>query len=83
LTAVVIAAGLVALAILWMLIRQHTGISDKQFLRSMIPHHGAAILMCKKAPIQDSRIRELCRQIISGQQAEIDQMKARLRELEK
>ena len=34
-------------------IRQQTGVSDRQFLRSMIPHHASAILMCKQAPIRD------------------------------
>jgi uncharacterized protein (DUF305 family) len=62
-------------------IRQQTGVSDRQFLRSMIPHHASAILMCKEAPIRDPEITSLCRTIISGQQAEIDQMKAKLRQL--
>lgn len=79
----IIAAALIALAVFWILIRQQAGISDKQFLRSMIPHHAGAILMCEQAPIQDPQIKELCRSIISGQQAEIDQMKARLGELER
>ena len=79
----IIAAALMALAVFWILIRQQTGISDQQFLRSMIPHHAGAILMCEQAPIQDPQIKELCRSIISGQQAEIDQMKARLGELER
>jgi uncharacterized protein (DUF305 family) len=59
-------------------IRQQTGVSDRQFLRSMIPHHASAILMCKQAPIHDPEIASLCRTIISGQRAEIDQMKAKL-----
>ncbi len=37
--------------------------------------------MCEKAPIQDADIRELCKSIISSQQSEIGQMKAKLREL--
>ena len=78
----IIAASLVTLAVFWILVRQQAGVSDKQFLRSMIPHHGGAVLMCTKAPLQDSEIKELCRTIISGQQAEIDQMKAKLAELE-
>ena len=77
----IIAAGLIALIVFWFLIRQQIGISDKQFLRSMIPHHAGAILMCEKASIQDSEIQELCNAIIPDQQAEIDQMKARLSEL--
>jgi uncharacterized protein (DUF305 family) len=48
----------------------------------MIPHHASAILMCKKAPVQDVQIKGLCRAIIAGQQAEIDQMKTRLSELQ-
>ena len=80
---VIIALGLIALVVFWILIRQQAAISDKQFLRSMIPHHAGAILMCEKAPIRDSQIKELCRTIISGQQVEIDQMKAKLSELEK
>lgn len=75
---VIIAAGLIALIVFWILIRLQTAINDRQFLRSMIPHHAGAILMCEKASLQDTQIRELCRTIISGQQAEIDQMKALL-----
>jgi len=44
----------------------------------MIPHHASAILMCKQAPIRDPEITSLCRAIISSQQTEIDQMKAKL-----
>ncbi len=56
-------------------IRYQAGISDKQFLKSMIPHHGAAILMCEKAPIYDLEVKKLCKNIISSQQSEIDEMK--------
>ena len=78
---IVVAASLVVLFASWTMIRQQTGISDKQFLRSMIPHHASAILMCTQAPIEDTEIRNLCRQIVTGQQAEIDQMKAKLQTL--
>lgn len=57
-------------------IRQQTFIGDRDFVRSMIPHHAGAILMCRKASLSDSKLRELCRSIIAGQQAEIDQMTA-------
>ena len=33
-------------------IRQQFLIGDREFLRSMIPHHSGAILMCGKAPIK-------------------------------
>lgn len=70
----------VALIAVWLFTRGQAAISDQQFLRSMIPHHGAAILMCNRAPIQDAEIKRLCQPIISGQQAEIEQMKAILRD---
>ena len=62
-------------------IRQQTAVGDRQFLKSMIPHHSGAILMCGKAPITDARIKDLCKTIIAGQQSEIDQMNAILRSL--
>jgi uncharacterized protein (DUF305 family) len=77
----IIGAGMVALAGFWILVRQQTAISDRQFLRSMIPHHAGAILMCTKAPIEDAEIRSLCANIVSGQQSEIDQMTAKLKDL--
>jgi DUF305 family protein family protein len=73
------AAGVAALVAFWLLLRSQAAISDQQFLRSMIPHHAGALLMCGKAPIRDTRIVELCRSILAGQRAEIDQMKAMLR----
>jgi uncharacterized protein (DUF305 family) len=80
---IVIAGGAIVLVVCFVLIRQQTAISDRQFLKSMIPHHAGAILMCERAPLQDMEIRKLCSTILSGQQAEIDQMKAKLRELDK
>ena len=76
------AAVLVAIAFL-MLIRRQTGIGDRQFLRSMIPHHASAILMCQQASVSDARIKQLCERpqgIVASQQAEIEQMKAMLNE---
>ena len=56
-------------------IRQQMAIGDTQFLRSMIPHHSGAILMCREANLSDPEIRSLCQQIIRSQRQEIDQMK--------
>ena len=72
----IIAGSVLAGLIFFLLIRQQTAISDRQFLRSMIPHHAGAILMCEQATINDPEIQELCGAIISSQQSEIDQMKA-------
>ena len=79
--ALIIAVSIVAALVFFLLIRQQVAISDKQFLRSMIPHHAGAILMCEQASIVDPEIKELCETIISGQQTEIDQMNAILQRL--
>lgn len=64
------------------LIRNQTAINDTEFLRSMIPHHAGAILMCENASINDEQIRELCANIILNQQAEIDWMRAKLKAID-
>ena len=83
LNSIIIAVSSLILIGFFLFIRQQSVVSDKQFLRSMIPHHASAILMCEKADIQDPEIKDLCQSIISSQQQEIDQMKAKLQELEK
>jgi uncharacterized protein (DUF305 family) len=83
LNTIIIAISSVFLIAFFVFIRQQSAVSDRQFLKSMIPHHASAILMCEKANLQDPEIKELCDSIISGQQEEIDQMKAKLKELEK
>ena len=69
------------LAGFFLAIRKQAAIGDKQFLRSMIPHHASALLMCDQASLRDPEIRKLCERIRAGQQAEIDQMKAKLKAL--
>lgn len=69
-------AGLFLLSLIGM--RTQALIGDNQFLRSMIPHHSGAILMCEKSSIRDPEIKRLCEGIIASQTAEIAQMKAML-----
>lgn len=71
----------VALIGFFVAIRQQAAVGDSQFLKSMIPHHSGAILMCGKAPITDAEIKTLCQSIIKSQQDEIDQMRAILQRL--
>jgi hypothetical protein len=78
--ATILAASGLALVAFFAFIRQQTAISDRQLLRSMIPHHASAILMCEQADLHDPEITTLCSSIVSGQRLEIDQMKAKLRE---
>lgn len=75
----VIAASVIAGVALFWLIRAQTQITDAQFLRSMIPHHSGAILMCSEAPLSDAGIKDLCNRIISSQRAEIAEMEAKLK----
>jgi uncharacterized protein (DUF305 family) len=81
LNAIIMAASLAIGVACFVFIRQQSEIADRQFLRSMIPHHSGAILMCEGASLQDQRIKDLCKTIVAGQQAEIDQMRALLREI--
>ena len=80
---IIVAVSILALGAFFVLIRQQTAVADAQFLRSMIPHHAGAILMCENASISDAEVKELCKNIISGQQAEINKMKSKLNELGK
>lgn len=79
---IIIALGAVFLLLCWFGIREQTAITNKSFLRSMIPHHAGAILMCNQAPITDAEIRRLCSGIVKSQQQEIDQMKGILQRLD-
>ncbi len=54
--------------------RTSTFVGDEQFLKSMIPHHSRAILMCQESSITDPEIKTLCDEIIAAQRDEIDQM---------
>jgi hypothetical protein len=77
----IIATSVIALAAFWFGIRQQTAIADAEFLKSMIPHHAGAVLMCEEAPLENAEIQALCRKIIADQNAEIAQMKAMLARL--
>lgn len=57
---------------------QKQEMSDREFLKSMIPHHEMAISMCQEASLQDNEIKELCKNIIATQQSEINFMKKKL-----
>lgn len=74
-------AGIILGVSFFVLIRQQTFIGDKQFVRSMIPHHGGAVLMCENANLQDLELKDFCANIIKGQNGEIEQMKRILERL--
>lgn len=67
-------------AVGFLLARSQTPVGNDQFLRSMIPHHSSAILMCEESQITDPEIIELCDGIVTAQKEEIAEMKALLGE---
>ena len=56
--------------------RRQAGVGNAQFLKSMIPHHSSAILMCEQASLTDPEVIALCKGIVQSQTAEIATMKA-------
>jgi uncharacterized protein (DUF305 family) len=62
----------------WFGIRSQGGVSDRQFIKSMIPHHAGAVLMCERNTLESADLQTLCAGIISSQNAEIARMKALL-----
>ncbi len=79
--AVILAVSAIAFFGSFALIRTQTTIGDTAFLRSMIPHHSGAILMCREAKLQDPEVKRLCGEIIKSQREEIDEMKTILQRL--
>ncbi len=79
----IISVGFAAVFVLAFIgIRNQAGIGDHQFVRSMIPHHSGASLMCREASLVDPALQRLCAEIRTGQRDEIQQMErilARLR----
>ena len=79
----IIAAGLVLLVGSFFFIRGQVAIADEQFLHSMIPHHAGAVLMCEKAHLEDAQVQQLCNNILTGQNAEIEWMNTKLDSLQR
>ncbi len=76
LNALIYAASGLILILSFVGVRAQALVGDRQFVRSMIPHHSGAILMCERATITDPEIKALCGDIISSQKREIEQLKA-------
>lgn len=76
--ATILLLGTVVLAACWFAIRAQAGVGDRQFLKSMIPHHAGAILMCEQAKLTDPDVRALCEGIVKAQEEEIARMRTLL-----
>jgi len=78
---IVIFGSVLVLMISFAGIRFQTAIGDHQFVKSMIPHHSGAILMCDQAKLADLELKSLCTEISAAQRAEIQQMETILERL--
>lgn len=81
LTSVAVAISVMVFVGSFVAIRQQAVIGDEQFLRSMIPHHAGAILMCEESSISNDQIEDLCARIIESQRSEIEEMRGLLNNL--
>lgn len=77
-----LALGVILLAGFWFAIRNQAAVGDKQFLKSMIPHHAGAILMVQEAELEDAEVKTLADSIVAAQNREINWMKAKMKQLE-
>jgi uncharacterized protein (DUF305 family) len=75
-------AGALVLVLCFVFIRKQAAVGDKEFVKSMIPHHAAAVLMVRETQLSDPELRQLAKDIISAQEKEIELMKRKLREME-
>ncbi|MBK1896699.1 DUF305 domain-containing protein [Chryseobacterium paridis] len=67
----------------WFGIREQIMVDDKEFVKGMIPHHAAAILMSEKTKLTDPELIQLQKNILETQAKEIELMKRKLNELNK
>ena len=66
----------------WFGIREQLFVGDKEFVKGMIPHHAAAVLMSEKAKLTDTELIELQKNKLETQAKEIELMKRKLKEFE-
>ncbi|WP_336691089.1 MULTISPECIES: DUF305 domain-containing protein [unclassified Chryseobacterium] len=66
----------------WFGIREQINVGDKEFVKGMIPHHAAAVLMSEKAKLTDPELIELQKNILETQAKEIEFMKRKLKEFQ-
>lgn len=62
-------------------LRNQTLVSDRQYIKAMIPHHSSAIMVSRKAKLQNPELKKLSEQIIRSQEKEIAEMKQMLEQM--
>ncbi|GGB73582.1 MULTISPECIES: DUF305 domain-containing protein [Henriciella] len=70
----IFAASAVVFALALFLVRSQATVSDRSYMKAMIPHHSIAIMTSERANIEDVRVRELADEIIRAQRREIKEM---------
>ena len=81
--ALIAASGVVAFILVLIGLRTQHFISDREYMKGMIPHHSSAIMTSKNASLHNPKVRELARQIIESQEREITEMRTLLKEIDK
>lgn len=74
--------GIVIFGLSLTFLRSQTFISDKQYMKAMIPHHSSAILTSQEANVKDPEVKKLSKEIIKTQEEEIALMKKILDRME-
>lgn len=80
--AIFVGSALVFALALWV-VRSQATVSDRDYMKAMIPHHSIAILTSERAQITDPRVRKLADDIIEAQRREIAEMKYLIHDLER
>lgn len=80
---IIVVIAIVAGVFSWLGIREQIYVGDKEFVKGMIPHHAAAVLMSEKTKLTDPGLIELQKNILESQSKEIELMKRKLSEFEK
>ena len=62
----IFAASAVVFALALFLVRSQATVSDRSYMKAMIPHHSIAIMTSERANIDDVRVRELADKIIDA-----------------
>jgi uncharacterized protein (DUF305 family) len=64
------------------LVRSQQTVDDVDFMKAMIPHHSIAVMTSERAHIEDPRVRELAKSIITAQRREIAEMRYLIADIE-
>ncbi len=79
---IIVLSSITVFVLAFIFLRNQTFISDRQYMKAMIPHHSSAILTSKHAAITDPEVKKLSDSIIASQEREIREMENILQRME-